>query len=77
MFFLVMICAKSSSNSDVLASSVVEATKVCDFPLVEATKVCDFPCSPRYGTYECFHDCLHDGFNDGNCINGRCCCTKR
>ncbi|KAF8094715.1 hypothetical protein N665_0354s0005 [Sinapis alba] len=65
MFFLVMICAKSSSNSDVLASSVVEATKVCNFP-----------CSPRYGTFECFHDCFLEDFKDGNCVNGRCCCTK-
>ncbi|KAL0739901.1 hypothetical protein Bca4012_081414 [Brassica carinata] len=44
--------------------------------MVEATKVCDFPCSPRYGTFECFHDCFLKNFKDGNCVNGRCCCTK-
>ncbi|XP_022569070.1 putative defensin-like protein 57 [Brassica napus] len=46
---------------------------------VEATTsnvhICFIPCSPSYGTYECLHDCLYKRYHDGNCVNGRCCCS--
>ncbi|AEC05768.1 unnamed protein product [Arabidopsis thaliana] len=65
IFFLVVILTNSLSNSDALASSVIETTK---------NDVCSTPCTIRYGTFECFQDCILDHFRDGNCINGRCCC---
>ncbi|CAH8266666.1 unnamed protein product [Arabidopsis lyrata] len=38
--------------------------------------VCSTPCTIRYGTFECFHDCILEHYRDGNCINGRCCCKN-
>ncbi|XP_018482121.1 putative defensin-like protein 55 [Raphanus sativus] len=68
IFFLVVILANPLSNSNVLASSGVEAT-------TSTVYICYIPCSPKYGTYECFHDCLYKRYHDGNCVNGRCCCS--
>ncbi|AEC05772.1 Defensin-like (DEFL) family protein [Arabidopsis thaliana] len=30
----------------------------------------------RYGDWECYDDCLGKNFNDGGCVDGRCCCKK-
>nr|Q4VNZ9.2 RecName: Full=Defensin-like protein 58; Flags: Precursor [Arabidopsis thaliana] len=66
IFFLVML-TKSLSNSDVLVSSVIETSK---------NDVCFIPCTRRYGDWECYDDCLGKNFNDGGCVDGRCCCKK-
>ncbi|KAG7563476.1 hypothetical protein ISN44_As10g002770, partial [Arabidopsis suecica] len=72
IFFLVVILTNSLSNSGVLASSV---SCIC-VTVIETSKndVCSTPCTIRYGTFECFHDCILEHYRDGNCINGRCCC---
>ncbi|AEC05765.1 hypothetical protein ISN44_As02g002830 [Arabidopsis suecica] len=67
IFVLVVILINSLFNFNVLASSVIETTK---------NDVCSTPCTRRYGTYECWHDCLHERYNDGGCVDGRCCCKK-
>ncbi|XP_019085841.1 PREDICTED: putative defensin-like protein 55 isoform X2 [Camelina sativa] len=67
IIFLVVILTNSLSNSNGLASSVIETSK---------NDVCFVPCTIRYGTFECFHDCILKLYRDGNCVHGRCCCTK-
>ncbi|CAH2058290.1 unnamed protein product [Thlaspi arvense] len=67
IFFLVMILTKSLSNSNVLASSVVESAK---------KNMCYVPCTHRYSDWECFHDCFLKDYNDGRCVAGRCCCIS-
>nr|P0CAY2.1 PUTATIVE PSEUDOGENE: RecName: Full=Putative defensin-like protein 53 [Arabidopsis thaliana] len=42
---------------------------------------CFARCSPGYyERFECFHDCITKGYDDGNCVpgpkTGRCCCTR-
>ncbi|EFH51496.1 hypothetical protein ARALYDRAFT_322682 [Arabidopsis lyrata subsp. lyrata] len=67
IFFLVVILINSLFNSNVLASSVIETSN---------NDVCYAPCTQRYKLYECWHDCLHKRYNDGACVDGRCCCKK-
>ncbi|XP_019085834.1 PREDICTED: putative defensin-like protein 55 [Camelina sativa] len=67
IIFLVVIRTNSFPNSNGLASSVIETSK---------NDVCFVPCTIRYGTFECFHDCFLKDYRDGNCVHGRCCCTK-
>ncbi|XP_019099932.1 PREDICTED: LOW QUALITY PROTEIN: putative defensin-like protein 60 [Camelina sativa] len=67
IFFSLVILTNSLSNSDVLASPVMETSK---------NDVCFIPCTTRYGEYECWFDCTHKRYHDGGCVNGRCCCKK-
>ncbi|CAL9235473.1 unnamed protein product [Arabidopsis halleri] len=66
-FFLIIILAISSSNYNVLA--------------VSGPPKCIAQCRPGYyERFECFHDCITEGYDNGRCVpgpkTGKCCCTR-
>ncbi|XP_023639184.1 defensin-like protein 59 [Capsella rubella] len=65
LFFVAILMTNTLSNSNVLASSVIGASKYV---------VCSVPCTRKYGEYECWSDCIQKRYNDGGCVNGQCCC---